>query len=210
VNAQSKVEAATLSSAMALAFAEIEAATKSAENAAFKQGGKASKYANINAVIEAIKPALIKHQLFFTQHPQPSERGVTVETVLHHAGGEHLSLGALYVPANKLDPHGFGSALTYARRYALVTAFGVPVEDDDGNKAVETMNSPRADPAPLDRPTLITEQQFRALQDYADAKVIDLQRFCAFFQIPSLKALPAYRFDEAKAMAEAKKQKVKA
>ena len=86
-------------------------------------------------MIEAIKPALINHGLFFTQHPQPSENGITIETVLHHAGGEHLSLGSLFVPANKHDAQGFGSALTYARRYALVTAFGVPVEDDDGNAA---------------------------------------------------------------------------
>lgn len=130
MTAHSKVEAATLASAMAAAFGEIEGATKSANNPHFK-----SKYADITAVIEAIKPALIKHGLFFTQHPQPSENGITVETVLHHAGGEHLSLGSLFVPANKNDAQGFGSALTYARRYALVTAFGVPVEDDDGNAA---------------------------------------------------------------------------
>lgn len=137
MNAPSKkIEAAdSLCAAMALAFGEIEAATKGAENAAFKQGGKTSKYADINAVIDAIKPALINHGLFFTQHPKPSENGITVETVLHHAGGEHLSLGELFVPANKHDAQGFGSALTYARRYALVTAFGVPVEDDDGNAA---------------------------------------------------------------------------
>jgi hypothetical protein len=120
----------TLASAMAAAFGEIEGATKSANNPHFK-----TKYADITAVIEAIKPALIAHGLFFTQHPQPSENGITVETFLHHAGGESLSLGSLFVPANKNDAQGFGSALTYARRYALVTAFGVPVEDDDGNAA---------------------------------------------------------------------------
>jgi hypothetical protein len=130
VNAQSKIEAATLASAMAAAFTEIEAATKSANNPHFK-----TKYADLTAVIEAIKPALIAHDLFFTQRPVPSENGVTVTTVLHHAGGESLELGSLFVPANKNDAQGFGSALTYARRYALVTAFGVPVEDDDGNAA---------------------------------------------------------------------------
>ncbi len=55
--------------------------------------------------------------------------------VLHHASGESMSLGSLFVPANKNDAQGFGSALTYCRRYALVTAFGVPTEDDDGNAA---------------------------------------------------------------------------
>lgn len=135
MNAPAKIEVATLASAMAAAFGEIEAATKSADNPAFKQGGKAIKYADLTSVIEAIKPALIAHGLFFTQHPEPSDKGVCVETVLHHAGGESLSLGKLFVPANRNDAQGFGSALTYARRYALVTAFGVPVEDDDGNAA---------------------------------------------------------------------------
>ena len=130
MNAQTKIEAATLASAMAAAFGEIEGATKSANNPHFK-----SKYADLGAVIDAIKPALIKHGLFFTQRPQPSDGGVTIATVLHHTSGESMELGTLFVPANKNDAQAFGSALTYARRYALVTAFGVPVEDDDGNAA---------------------------------------------------------------------------
>lgn len=138
MNAVTKVEA-SLASAMAAAFAEIEGATKSANNPHFK-----SKYADITAVIEAIKPALIKHDLYFTQHPEPSDRGVTIETWLHHAGGDSLSLGKLYVPANKQDAQGFGSALTYARRYALVTAFGVPTEDDDGNAAAKSQKEASA------------------------------------------------------------------
>ena len=140
---------ATLHAAMALAFAEIDGAVKGAENPAFKQGGKALKYANINAVIEAIKPALINHGLWFTQNPTPHDRGVQIETMLHHASGESMSLGSLFVPASKQDAQGFGSAMTYARRYALVTAFGVPVEDDDGNAAVAaTRNAPEPAPEP--------------------------------------------------------------
>jgi len=133
----------TLAMAMAAAFGEIEAATKSAVNPHFK-----SKYADLTGVIEAIKPALVKHGLFFTQCPQPSENGVTIETVLHHAGGEFMKLGTLFVPANKNDAQGFGSALTYARRYALVTAFGVPVEDDDGNAAVKAKSAADAPKQP--------------------------------------------------------------
>ncbi len=125
----------TLSSALAAAFAQIESATKDAVNPAFKAGGKVSKYADLTAVIEAIKPALIANDLFFTQRPQPHDHGICVETVVGHISGEEKSLGTLFVPANKNDAQGFGSALTYARRYALVTAFGVPVEDDDGNAA---------------------------------------------------------------------------
>lgn len=120
----------TLHLAMARAFSEIEAATKSATNPHFR-----SKYADLGAVIDALKPALINHGLFFTQRCHPADTGVSIETVLHHRGGEKESLGILFVPANKQDPQGFGSALTYARRYALQTAFGIPTEDDDGNSA---------------------------------------------------------------------------
>lgn len=132
MNAQTKVKAASLPEAMALAFAEIEGATKAANNPHFK-----TKYADLTSVIEAIKPALVKHGLFFTQNPRPHENGVEIETVLHHANGDVLSLGSLFVPADRNNAQGFGSALTYARRYALVTAFGVPVEDDDGNAAAK-------------------------------------------------------------------------
>jgi hypothetical protein len=142
MNAQTKIEADTLHSAMALAFAEIESATKSATG---QVGQQKYKYADLTGVIEAIKPALIKHNLFFTQHPAPHDKGVQIETILHHAGGESVSLGTLFVPASKQDAQGFGSAMTYARRYALQTAFGVPVEDDDGNAAVKaTENASKA------------------------------------------------------------------
>lgn len=137
----------TLASAMASAFAEIEAATKAANNPHFK-----SKYADLGAVIEAVKPALINHGLFFTQRCHPAEDGVSVETVLHHSGGDKESLGILFVPANKRDAQGFGSALTYARRYALMTAFGVPAEDDDGNAAAKTVTRPANDAPDRDEP----------------------------------------------------------
>lgn len=158
----------TLHGAMALAFAEIEAATKSADNPFFK-----SKYADLGAVIEAVKPALIRYGLFFTQHCHPSQDGVIVETVLHHRTGESLSMGQLYVPANKHDPQGFGSAQTYARRYALQTAFGVPAEDDDGNAAAKAVNShpttgetPPAKRVPLDGPYTSKTQLWGAVKAF--------------------------------------------
>ncbi len=148
------VEQVSLSGALVQALSEIEGAAKDKINPHFK-----SKYADIGSVIDAIKPVLAKHGLGFTQHPQPSDTGIIVETVLHHASGESLSLGTLYVPANKMDPQAFGSALTYARRYALMTAFGVPAEDDDGNAATKAANdrpttgeTPPAKRVPLDGP----------------------------------------------------------
>jgi hypothetical protein len=58
-----------------------------------------------------------------------------VETVFLHESGELIECGILHVPAAKLDPQGYGSALTYARRYSLMAACGIAPEDDDGNSA---------------------------------------------------------------------------
>lgn len=180
MNAETKVKAASLSGAMAKAFAEIEAATKSANNPHYK-----SKYADLGAVIDAVKPALIKHGLFFTQRSHPAENGVSVETVLHHEGGEELSLGTLFVPANKQDAQGFGSALTYCRRYSLMTAFGVPAEDDDGNAAARP--APRA----AQSRKMIADQERDLIQTLAGVAGKTTQGICEAYRIQSLKELTA-------------------
>jgi len=133
-----------LCAAMALAFSEIDVALKSSSNPHFK-----SKYADLTAVIDSIKPALIKHGLFFVQTPHETEAGgITLETLLFHKSGGSMSLGKLFVPATKSDAQGYGSALTYARRYGLVTAFGVPQADDDGNAASRPQQQ-RLEPPPI-------------------------------------------------------------
>lgn len=139
MNAETKIKSA-LHSAMAAAFPEIEGATKDSTNPHFK-----SQYADLASVVAAIKPALIKQGLFFTQCTEPSEGGVIVETMVHHSSGESMSFGKLFVPANRNDAQGFGSALTYARRYSLMTGFGVAPEDDDGNAASKSAPAKKAD-----------------------------------------------------------------
>ena len=196
MNAPAKINA-SLHSAMAAAFSAIEAATKSANNPHFK-----SKYADIGAVIDAIKPALVANNLFFTQHPQPSEGGVTVETVLHHASGESMSLGSLFVPANKNDAQGFGSALTYCRRYALVTAFGVPTEDDDGNAARAAVGQSQGGAVSQQQP--ITDEQLVKLQSLIQATKSNVNAFCQRLKIDALNKLPATRFGEALYLLESK------
>jgi len=131
---QSKPEPPTLLSALALALPELEGAKKTAENPAFKRDGKFIKYADLGSVIDAIRP-VAEHGVWFIQMTHENEGGAEVETIfIGH--GEQFSAGRVFVPAIKRDAHGFGSALTYARRYGLQTAFGLSSEDDDGNAAV--------------------------------------------------------------------------
>jgi hypothetical protein len=124
----------TIGKAIASAFVKAQAdfgpALKTNTNPHFK-----SKYAGLDACVEAVIDALHKHGIGLMQRTLPCESGVTVETVFIHSSGETMSSGPLHVPASKNDPQGYGSALTYARRYSLMAACGIAPEDDDGNAA---------------------------------------------------------------------------
>jgi hypothetical protein len=127
---------AKLDAALAKAQGEIEAAEKSAANDAFKRNGKATRYADLTAVWDAIRPVMSKHGIAITQWPVHSDDGrLHLITRLAH-DGEWIK-SELSIPVNKPDAHGYGSATTYAKRYGLAAAVGVVAdEDDDGNGAV--------------------------------------------------------------------------
>jgi hypothetical protein len=126
-----------LFTALAAAQSEMEAASKDSANPFFK-----SKYADLNSVMGAVKPAFAKHGLAFIQICHDSEHAAKVETVIIHASGQQFSCGAVSVPVTKIDAQGYGSALTYARRYSLAAAAGVGAEDDDGNAAAKAKPVP--------------------------------------------------------------------
>ena len=68
------------------------------------------------------------------QFPISGEGLAGVETIIMHESGEFIS-GEFLLKCSKNDPQGMGSAITYARRYGLQSACGIPSEDDDGNAA---------------------------------------------------------------------------
>ena len=107
-------------------------ALKSSTNPHFK-----SRYADLAACVEAVIEGLNNAGIALIQRTSEDTTGVTVETVFIHESGEMLECGKLHVPASKQDPQGYGSALTYARRYSLMAACGIAPEDDDGNAAVK-------------------------------------------------------------------------
>ena len=94
-----------------------------------------SKYADLSNCVEAVIGALNDNGIGLMQRTYESKDGVMVETVFIHESGETMECGLLHVPASKQDPQGYGSALTYARRYSLLAATGLAPEDDDGNSA---------------------------------------------------------------------------
>ena len=84
-----------------------------------------SKYADLASCIEAIIDALNDNGIALMQKTLQGESGVTVQTVFIHESGEMIDAGYMNIPAVKQDPQGFGSALTYARRYSLMAACGI-------------------------------------------------------------------------------------
>lgn len=107
---------------------ELEGARKGSKNPFFK-----SSYADLEECIDAIKEQLHKHGLAVAQPTGITENGgSSVVTILMHKSGEWIR-GELPLMPVKNDPQAQGSAITYARRYALCAMVGLVQVDDDGN-----------------------------------------------------------------------------
>lgn len=120
-----------IAAALLKAQCAIGAAKKSATNPHFK-----SRYADLPAVIEAVKPALNAEGIVFLQPVSGDSTGVTVTTRLQHVSGEWME-ETLFIPVSVANPQAYGSAISYARRYSLQSFTGLPADDDDGNAASE-------------------------------------------------------------------------
>lgn len=121
---------AKIADALLKAQKAMGAAKKDAENPHFK-----SMYADLSAVIEAVKGPLNDHGIFYTQEVISQENAIGVLTRLWHSSGEWMEFGPIGIPLERQNAHGVGSATTYAKRYALAAICGLPTEDDDGNAA---------------------------------------------------------------------------
>jgi len=122
--------------AVVKAQSELKHAVKDSTNSAFKNGNKASKYADLGAVWDAAKPVLTANKLAALQDVVSTPEGMGVRTRLLHESGEWIEFDPPIIPLDRRNAHGAGSVLTYGRRYSLSAALGVVAdEDDDGNAA---------------------------------------------------------------------------
>lgn len=105
---------------------------KDSENPFFK-----SKYADLASIWEVVQPILAKHDLVLIQPIQGKE----IKTILMHASGEIIESNYPIISKSEINPQDYGSAITYARRYALSSMLGIIADDDDdGNAAVHQRN----------------------------------------------------------------------
>jgi hypothetical protein len=146
-----------IASALVRAQRGFAPALKTSTNPHFR-----SKYVDLAGCIEAVVDALNAAGIALIQRTSEDNTGVTVETVFVHESGETLECGKLHVPASKQDPQGYGSALTYARRYSLMAACGIAPEDDDGNAASKVKVS-------ATKTDLVTPHRMNVVADVAAA-----------------------------------------
>lgn len=180
-----------LSAALVKAQASMGGAVKDSKNPFFK-----SSYADLTSVIMAIKEPFSKAGIAYTQFPTNDENRVGVVTRLMHESGEWLET-SYTLPLVKNDPQSAGSAITYARRYALQSIAGIPTADDDAESAmIRGIQEP-----------VIDDMQLKTLTDLLKETKADVKAFCNYYEIASANKLLASQFDRAIAALNEKKSK---
>lgn len=154
-----------LATALAKAQGAITHASKDSTNPHFR-----SNYADLASVWEACRKQLSDNGLSVIQLPVECADGLLLKTMLMHSSGQYIA-STFRLPVSKMDAQGYGSALTYARRYALAAIVGVYQDDDDANGAAGKQDIPRQQEAsPVQQPPkavepeLITAAQVQKLQ----------------------------------------------
>ncbi|BDQ34739.1 ERF family protein [Pseudodesulfovibrio portus] len=133
----SSQEITELAEAMILVQQTLSPALKDAENTFTN-----SRYATLHSVMNACRDALLEHGIWLTQYPvsvDSNQLGLVTKIVHAETGQWQASL--LTMPLPKNDPQGYGSAMTYARRYGLSALIGIVTESDDDGE----MASPRGE-----------------------------------------------------------------
>lgn len=141
-----------LAKALNKAQGQLRPAKKEAVNPFFK-----SRYADLASIYEVCRQPLFDNGLAVIQLTHSTiENGLVLETVLMHTSGEWLS-GELAVNPLKNEPQAIGSALTYARRYALSAILGIATDEDDDAESAMARDT-KKQPEKIDKP-LLTEAQ---------------------------------------------------
>jgi hypothetical protein len=135
---------AQLAAALALAQGEFEAAAKDRQAQVKSDKGNYSyKYANFASIMDAVRAPLAKAKLAVTCRVKTDARGATAVAILMHASGEWMCGDPIFVGVGANTPQATGSAIEYARKYAIRTLLNIATdeEDDDGQAAAGRGNS---------------------------------------------------------------------
>jgi hypothetical protein len=116
-----------LSMALAKFHSQVGKIAKDAKNPFFK-----SNYASLSHILQEVSEPLQSAGLVIAQFPDGTG---LVTMLIHSESGEYISSNYTMPVAKQNDPQAVGSAITYARRYAVSSILSLNVSDDDGNAA---------------------------------------------------------------------------
>ena len=157
---------ASIAKALAAFQAEVKQPEKSAKNPHFK-----SNYVPLEGVVDVVNKFGPKHGLSYMQEPIYQDDKAGAQTMIMHESGEWILFEPLLLPVGqKATAQAAGSAITYARRYSLGSAFGIASEvDDDANSASDNANQNPMKQQPRKQVPRATENQIAVLKGIADA-----------------------------------------
>ena len=155
-------------------FQSLRLAQEEISNPKKDTKGHNYKYAQLDQVLAIIKPILSRHGLGIMQTPHGKiEDGcLTLKTVIFHESGQHLvEQFQIPIPQGRNITQDFGSCLSYARRYSILSLFSLAQEDDDGQgtKPIAPANKPSSD-AKKKRPSTAHAK----LMEDADKRIAEL------------------------------------
>jgi hypothetical protein len=157
-----------------------------------------SRYADLASVIDACQTALNENGIAFIQPPFNEGGDRYVKTIfIHGESGETLECSVPLIVA-KNDMQGYGSAVTYARRYGLMSMAGIAPEDDDGSAAV------KSPPRQVEQVAMLSADQFIALRNGLETSGADQAKFLSVYGATSLEQFPAHKFNHAMNQIKAK------
>lgn len=201
-----------LATALSKAQGEMTHAEKGKKNDHF-----GNTYADIASIIEAIREPFSKYGLSYAQMPTYLEGKAVLATRMMHASGQWIE-SHTPILASKADAQGFGSGLTYARRYALAAIAGIAQDDDDGHAAAQSTRNQSKKPAasPPPKPPVdnrrneapVSQDQIKMLFTVAGDKSIKHEQMKmivkTFYGLESSKDLKKWQLDEILSMIRSK------
>lgn len=168
-----------IAKALIKAQSEMSNPTKGSANPFFK-----SKYADLNAVREAVIPTLNANGIVVLQPIVHIEGRNFVKTILLHESGETIESFTEIIYSKTNDAQAQGSGITYARRYGLQSLVCIGADDDDGNKASGLPDKKSTPSSATTKPTKEAKEdsedvqllgaiaELRGVQSYASLKQV--------------------------------------
>jgi hypothetical protein len=186
-------EAGEIYGALAKAQAELENVERGGTNPHYR-----SKYTQLSAVVDEVRPKLSKNGICYIQAAASGENGqIGVVTRLAHSSGQWIENEPLYVAPAKTDAQGVGSVITYLRRYTLLALVGIAPDDDDGEAAVG-------------HDAFISEKEAQEIEALIEASGSDTKHVCDVLKVKHLREIPREQFARVKRSLSSKAAKARA